>query len=421
MPNWPPASAARPLAELLLQAQHWRSATSSQAALARCQATPALPRRCSASRRRRWQPCRPHRGIRHSGLTQATTGVSSSPAFGQADLTNCERELIHLAGSIQPHGAAAGGARTGLRIVQASANCRRAAAACRSDGAAEPALAELGGDLEAALRRLAAAATCAEPAAAALPAAERRRQRPRVRRRGAPRRRATCWWSNSSRSARRRARRRDGRPRQPRRCCELLGAAVQRFSAASSIGTLADAVVQCFRDLTGYDRVMVYKFDPDGHGKIIAEARDPRLESLLGHHYPATDIPQRARELYLRNRVRVLVDVHYEPRRWCRACCRGTRRAELDMSMCHLRSMSPLHLQYLQQHGRHRHAGGFAGARGPAVGADRLPPLRAAQPALRRARRRRPAGRGDRPRASPRSRTTPTRRWRSRCGGSSSG
>jgi two-component system, chemotaxis family, sensor kinase Cph1 len=65
--------------------------------------------------------------------------------------------------------------------------------------------------------------------------------------------------------------------------------------------------------MTGYDRVMVYRFDPEGHGKIIAEARHPRLESLLGHHYPSTDIPQRARELYLRNRVRVLVDVHYEP------------------------------------------------------------------------------------------------------------
>jgi len=52
-----------------------------------------------------------------------------------------------------------------------------------------------------------------------------------------------------------------------------------------------DGVVRCVRDFTGYDRVMVYQFDPDGHGKIIAEARDPRLESLLGHHYPATDIP----------------------------------------------------------------------------------------------------------------------------------
>ena len=76
---------------------------------------------------------------------------------------------------------------------------------------------------------------------------------------------------------------------------------MQRFSAATTIGALADAAVRSFRDMLGYDRVMVYKFDPDGHGKIIAEARDPRLESLLGHHYPASDIPQRARELYLRN------------------------------------------------------------------------------------------------------------------------
>jgi chemotaxis family two-component system sensor kinase Cph1 len=94
---------------------------------------------------------------------------------------------------------------------------------------------------------------------------------------------------------------------------------------------------------------MVYRFDPDGHGKIIAEARDPRLESLLGHHYPATDIPQRARELYLRNRVRVLVDVHYEPAPLVPRCCPAATK--LDMSMCHLRSMSPLHLQYLRNMG----------------------------------------------------------------------
>ena len=93
---------------------------------------------------------------------------------------------------------------------------------------------------------------------------------------------------------------------------ELLGDAVQRFGAATGIGTLADGVVRCFRDMFGYDRVMVYKFDPDGHGKIIAEARDLRLDSLLDMQYPATDIPQRARELYLRNRLRVRVDVHYD-------------------------------------------------------------------------------------------------------------
>jgi chemotaxis family two-component system sensor kinase Cph1 len=122
---------------------------------------------------------------------------------------------------------------------------------------------------------------------------------------------------------------------------------------------------------------MVYKFDPDGHGKIIAEARDPRLESLLGHHYPATDIPQRARELYLRNRVRMLVDVHYEPQPLVPRqlpALPGQGAKPLDMSMCNLRSMSPLHLQYLKNMGVTA-PGGLAGARRQAVGPDRLPPL----------------------------------------------
>jgi len=135
---------------------------------------------------------------------------------------------------------------------------------------------------------------------------------------------------------------------------QRLGATVQRFSEASSIGTLTDSVVQCVRDIVGYDRVMVYRFDPDGHGKIIAEARDPRLEALLGHRYPATDIPQRARELYLRNRVRVLVDVHYEPSMLMPRLLPGgpaDAHGELDMSLCYLRSMSPLHIQYLMNMG----------------------------------------------------------------------
>jgi light-regulated signal transduction histidine kinase (bacteriophytochrome) len=131
---------------------------------------------------------------------------------------------------------------------------------------------------------------------------------------------------------------------------KLLGQAVQRFSSAASVGTLADAAVTCLRELTGHDRVMVYKFDPDGHGKIIAEARDPRLESLLGHHYPATDIPQRARELYIRNRVRVLADVNYQASPLVPRIIPGVG-TELDMSMCQLRSMSPLHLQYLKNMG----------------------------------------------------------------------
>ncbi len=98
-----------------------------------------------------------------------------------------------------------------------------------------------------------------------------------------------------------------------------LNRGMQSMASSASIGMLSDAVVKNFREITGYDRVMVYKFDPDGHGKIIAEARNPRLESLLGNHYPATDIPQSGQPL--------------------------------DMSLCQLRSMSPLHLQYLKNMG----------------------------------------------------------------------
>jgi light-regulated signal transduction histidine kinase (bacteriophytochrome) len=104
------------------------------------------------------------------------------------------------------------------------------------------------------------------------------------------------------------------------------------------------------RDLTGYDRVMVYKFDPDGHGMVIAEARHPRLAPLLGHHYPASDIPQRARDLYLRNRVRMLVNVDDLPQPLEPASPLPSGEA-LDMSMCSLRGMSPIHLQYLRNMG----------------------------------------------------------------------
>ena len=99
-------------------------------------------------------------------------------------------------------------------------------------------------------------------------------------------------------------RRRADRRSRARDAVALVGAAVERIGRAANLGVLANATASTVRDLIGYDRVMVYKFDADGHGEIIAEASDPRLESLLGHHYPATDIPQRARELYLRNRVR---------------------------------------------------------------------------------------------------------------------
>ncbi|MFO1191239.1 MAG: GAF domain-containing protein [Rhodoferax sp.] len=268
--------------------------------------------------------------------------MTNHPAFGQADLTNCERELIHLAGSIQPHGVFLAVEAGTLQILQTSANAPALLAQDTQALLGQP-VALLGGDIDPVLRALAREPDLASPVPLCCTLTV-----------GG----AACIFEGTVHRIAGDVLLVEIEPQvAPRRITldgdQLLAhvdASVKLFSAASTIGMLADAVVRRFRDLVGYDRVMVYRFDPDGHGKIIAEARDPRLESLLGHHYPASDIPQRARELYVRTRLRVLVDVHYEaaplvPRRL------PGRTEELDMSLCHLRSMSPLHLQYLKNMG----------------------------------------------------------------------
>ncbi|HEY4294472.1 GAF domain-containing protein [Luteibacter sp.] len=105
-------------------------------------------------------------------------------------------------------------------------------------------------------------------------------------------------------------------------------------------------VARIIRSLLGYDRVMVYRFDRDWHGEIVAEARRDGLEAYLGLHYPATDIPAQARALYLRNRVRQISDCKYMPARILPAYDPVTAVAT-DLSDVSLRSVSPVHLEYL--------------------------------------------------------------------------
>ncbi|MCU0768726.1 MAG: GAF domain-containing protein [Burkholderiaceae bacterium] len=270
-----------------------------------------------------------------------------SPAFGQADLTNCERELIHLAGSVQPHGVLLVLREPELAIIQASANCEQLLGRGTAQLLLHP-LADLGSDLTAAVRR-----------AAAEPLLEPGRLRASV-----PMGAGAIEFEGSVHRVAGAGLVLELEPRaavdphdagietvdcDTETLLERVNAAVERFSVASNIGALSHAVVGAIRDLTGYDRVMVYRFDPDGHGKIIAEARHARLESLLGHQYPASDIPQRARELYIRNRVRVLVDVGYQAARLEPPLLPDGQ--PLDMSLSYLRSMSPLHIQYLKNMG----------------------------------------------------------------------
>ncbi|MDH5338806.1 MAG: GAF domain-containing protein, partial [Rubrivivax sp.] len=272
--------------------------------------------------------------------------MSISPAFGQADMTNCERELIQFAGSIQPHGLLMVLREPQLRIVQASHSAAQLFGR-PMDWLLLSTAQQLEGDLARTLDLLRGESDLREPQPLRCRIGDQAFE-------GAVHRVSSDTLVVELEPAEPPPHAAPSVIIDSAQLLKQLGAAVQRFSEASSIGTLTDGVVQCVRDLVGYDRVMVYRFDPDGHGKIIAEARDPRLETLLGHRYPATDIPQRARELYLRNRVRVLVDVNYDPSPLVPQQLPGGAagaQGDLDMSLCHLRSMSPLHLQYLKNMG----------------------------------------------------------------------
>lgn len=120
------------------------------------------------------------------------------------------------------------------------------------------------------------------------------------------------------------------------------------FEQADSLRDLAEAAAKAFRRLTGYDRVMVYRFLDDESGRVLAEAKADGQHAFLNHHFPATDIPRQARALYVRNLVRVIPDVNYAP-----SPLRPPEEpgAALDLSDSALRSVSPIHLQYLRNMG----------------------------------------------------------------------
>ncbi len=101
--------------------------------------------------------------------------------------------------------------------------------------------------------------------------------------------------------------------------------------------------------LTGYDRVMVYRFRADDTGEVVAEVAAAGMQPYLGLRYPASDIPPPARQLYLRNRVRVIPDARYEPISIVPPT--GPSGEPVDLSQHVLRSVSPVHLEYLRNMG----------------------------------------------------------------------
>ncbi|NEK94270.1 SpoIIE family protein phosphatase [Modestobacter muralis] len=122
------------------------------------------------------------------------------------------------------------------------------------------------------------------------------------------------------------------------------------LNRASSLQELYDITATAVRTLTGFDRVMVYRYDADYNGEVVAEAKLPELNSFLGLHYPASDIPAQARALYEKNWVRLINDVTYTPSRLEPVDLPATGQP-LDLTYSTLRSVSPIHCEYLQNMG----------------------------------------------------------------------
>jgi light-regulated signal transduction histidine kinase (bacteriophytochrome) len=125
-----------------------------------------------------------------------------------------------------------------------------------------------------------------------------------------------------------------------------LETAASAFERCPGLKTLYDRAALEFRHLTGFDRVMVYRFGDDDAGEVMAESRAPHVQTFLNHRFPASDIPKQARALYVRNLVRVIPEASYAP-----APLLPPLASDLDMSDCALRSVSPVHLQYLRNMG----------------------------------------------------------------------
>jgi light-regulated signal transduction histidine kinase (bacteriophytochrome) len=113
------------------------------------------------------------------------------------------------------------------------------------------------------------------------------------------------------------------------------------------VGGFSEAVAREMRRLSGFDKVLVYSFDDDGHGTVLAEEKVAEMDAYLGLRFPASDIPKPARDLYLKNAYRFIPNCDYQPARLYPLIHPQTN-AFSDLSTCDLRSVAGVHLEYMR-------------------------------------------------------------------------
>ena len=268
-----------------------------------------------------------------------TSRVPSVP-FGKADLTSCDREAIHLPGSIQPHGLLLVIETPSLRIVQAAGDTR----------------AVVGAELD----ELLGAVFQETPVGRALRPGDRESFLTYATREAGIRKpHHLLSFEFNGETVEGTVHAAEGvillelekqlEP-EPHDSLGLVQEMIQRVHNAKTIPETYGAIVDAVSAASGFDRVMLYRFLNDGTGAVEAEAKCAEAASYLGLHFPASDIPKQARALYLNNWIRVIPDASYTPLPlqtkqdlWS--------RGPLDLSSCSLRSVSPIHLEYLRNMG----------------------------------------------------------------------
>ncbi len=265
-------------------------------------------------------------------MADRQAGADAAP-----DLSACDREPIRTPGAIQPHGVLLALREPDLAVLAASANLD---AACGT-----PAAAALGQPLAAIL-----APDSIGHVAAALGRAEAAVANPFPLRFLST---TQCWQATLHRygglailEAEAPA---AGPDRLPEGLFGTLSGAIARLQAAPDPRTLWSAAVREVRSISGFDRVKLYRFHPDWSGEVVAEDRAEHMPGYLGLNFPASDIPAQARELYRLNPDRIIPDIGYTPVPILAADDLGGR--PLDLTHAQLRSVSPVHIQYLRNMG----------------------------------------------------------------------
>ncbi|QDM15421.1 HWE histidine kinase domain-containing protein [Tardiphaga sp. vice278] len=255
------------------------------------------------------------------------------------DVTNCDREPIHIPGAILPHGAMLVLDADTLEIIQAAGDTSRLLGVPLGELLGQSAATLFRPDQIENLRGLAAALDLAKP---------RHLLDPQMRViTGLPLDASLHRSAGSLVLEFEAAHPSDWFAADPLAGVEEM---VRGFDESSSLKALCQLAADRVRDVARYDRVLVYRFMHDDSGWVIAESMEPHLEPFLGLHYPAADIPQQARALYVKNWLRLITQVDYDSAPLIPVV--NPRTGEpLDMSQAILRDVSPIHRQYLRNMG----------------------------------------------------------------------